>query len=83
MRVEYLKETDAPPASKPLSKSAAEALEILKTLKDGQVAKVTPGEGQTIRGLKVSFTRVATTQKLKVQTWNVEGDEALYVKKLK
>jgi hypothetical protein len=83
MRVEYIKESKAPAPPKPLSKSAAAALDILMTIKDGQVAKVTPGEGQTIRGLKASFTRVATNQKMKVQTWNVEGDEALYVKKLK
>lgn len=71
----------APP--KPLSKSAAAAVDILKTIKDGQVAKVTPDEGQTIRELKASFSRVATNQKLNIQTWNVEGDNALYVKKLK
>lgn len=83
MQVEYLKETEAPAPPKPLSKSAAAALDILNTIKDGQVAKVTPGEGQTIRGLKASFTRVATGQKMKIQTWSVEGDDTLYVKKLK
>ena len=83
MRVEYLKESEAPAPPKPLSKSAAAALEVVRTIKDGQVAKVTPEDGQSIRGLKAAFTRVATTQKVKVQSWSVEGDEALYVKKLK
>jgi hypothetical protein len=83
MQVEYIKESEAPKPPKPLSKSAAAALEVLTTLKDGQVAKVTPSAGQTIRGLKASFTRAAKGQKLRVQTWNVNDDPALYVKKVK
>ncbi len=83
MRVEYIKESEAPKPPKPLSKAAAAALEVLTTLKNGQVAKVTPTDDQTIRGLKASFTRAAKGQKLKVQTWNVEGDPALYVRRVR
>lgn len=52
-------------------------------LKYGQVAKITPGEGQSVRGLKASFTRAAKGQKFKVQGWSVESDESLYAKKFK
>lgn len=83
MQVGYIKESKAPKPAKSLSKSAAAALEVVTTLKDGQVAKVTPSDGQTIRGLKASFTRAAKAQKLKVQTWNVDDDPALYVKKVR
>ncbi len=78
-----MREQDAPKPPRPMSKSAAQVLDILKGIKDGQVAKVTPSSDQTIRGLKASFARVATGQKVKVQTWSVEGDDAVYVKKLK
>lgn len=83
MQVEYIKESDAPKPPKPLSKSAARVLEVLTTIKADQVAKVTPGEDQTLRGLKTSFSRVASTRGLKVQTWSIDGDDALYVKRLK
>ncbi len=58
-------------------------LEVLTTIKADQVAKVTPGDDQTLRGLKTSFSRVASTRGFKVQTWSVDGDDALYVKRLK
>lgn len=82
-KVEYIAEKDAPAPPKPLSKSSAQVLEILQGIKDGQVARVTPEENQSIRGLKSSFSRVATGQKLKIQTWNIEGEDVLYVKKLR
>lgn len=83
MQVEYIKESDAPKPPKPLSKSAARVLEILTAIKADQVAKVTPGEDQTLRGLKTSFSRVASTRENEVQTWSVDDDSALYVKRLK
>jgi len=36
-----------------------------------------------MRGLKASFTRVARGQGIKIQSWTVEGDPTLYVKKVK
>lgn len=83
MQVEYIKESAAPKPPKPLSKSAAQVLEILTTIKSDQVAKVTPGEGQTLRGLKASFSRVASKRGLKVQTWSIDNENVLYVKRLK
>jgi hypothetical protein len=70
---------------KPLSKTGAEALQILKGLKDNQVAKITPdGGGQTIRGLKASFSRVAKSQGFKVQSWEADSDPGvLFLRKTK
>ncbi len=84
-KVEYLNERDAPAPPKPLSKAAALSLEILKGIKDGQVAKVTPDdEGQTLRGLKSSISRVAKSHGMKVEAYeSAEFPGSLYVKKLK
>jgi hypothetical protein len=71
VKVEYIAEKDAPAPPKALSKSAAETLRILQGIKEGQVAKVTPDEGQTTRGLKASFSRVAKGQGLKIQSYEV------------
>jgi len=82
-QVEYIAEKDAPAPPKPLSKSAAETLRIIQSIPEGKVAKVTPDEGQTLRGLKTSFSRVASSRNVKIQTWSLEGDNFIYVKKLK
>ncbi|MGC4192317.1 MAG: hypothetical protein QM589_14285 [Thermomicrobiales bacterium] len=81
--VEYIAEHDAPPPPRAISKGAAETLRIIHGIKDGQVAKVTPDGGQTLRGLKASFTRVARGQGIKIQTWTVLDNPSLYVKKVK
>lgn len=81
--VEYILEKDAPAPPRSQSKGAADALRIIQGIKDGQVAKVTPDGSQTMRGLKASFTRVARGQGIKIQSWTVEGDPTLYVKKVK
>jgi len=81
--VEYISEKEAPTPPRPLSKGAAETLRIIQGIKDGHVARVTPEESQTIRGLKASFTRVARGQGIKIQTWTVDDDPSLYVRKIK
>jgi hypothetical protein len=81
--VEYIAEKDAPAPPKTLSKSAQDTLRMLHGLKDGQVAKVTPDEGQTLRGLKTSFSRVAKGQGIKIQVWGISGDNHVYVKRTK
>ncbi len=84
-KVEYISEKDAPAPPKALSKTAAESLKILQGLKDGHVARITPGsDGQTLRGLKASFSRVAKSQGLKVQSYEVpEEPGVMYIRKTK
>jgi hypothetical protein len=83
MRFEYIKEADAPPQPKPISRRAAEILEVINGLKDGQVAKVNLDSGQSVRGLKTSFGRVASGRGMKVRSWSVPGENTVYVKKIK
>jgi hypothetical protein len=85
VKVEYIAEKDAPAPPKVLSKTAAESLRILQGLKDGHVAKVTPdADGQTLRGLKASFSRVAKNNGLKIQSYEVADQPGiLFVRKSK
>jgi len=82
-KVEYISDKEAPLPPKTLSKAAQETLRILVGLKDGYVAKVTPEEGQTLRGLKTSFSRIARGQGIKIQVWSIDGEPHIYVKKIK
>lgn len=81
MEWEIIAEKDAPKPPKPLSKATAETVRMLNSLKDGQVGKVRPAEGKSVRGLKTGLGRVASGQGLKIQTWDQDG--FVYVKKLK
>ena len=83
MKFEYIKETDAPAQPKPISRRANEILEVINGLKEGQVAKITLDAGQSVRGLKTSFGRVASGRGIKVRSWSVPGEQVVYVKKLK
>lgn len=81
MRVELIKEKDAPKPPKQPSKVAREVPAVLDRIKPGEVAKVTVEEGRSARGLKVSFSRVASTHGRKIQTWSVpEEPDVIYVK---
>lgn len=81
MKVEYIKESEAPTAPKPVSQRASAILEIINGIGKGQVAKIDP-DGGSVRGLKTSFGRVASGRGMKVKTWSVPGDPAVYVKKV-
>jgi hypothetical protein len=76
--VEIVDAKDAPPPPRPMTKTAQESLAILNQLSKGKVARVTPDEGQTIRGLKASLGRFAKNQGIKAETWDVDG--VLYVR---
>lgn len=78
--VEYIKKSEAPAPPKPVSKSAQEILGVLDGIKAGQVAKVTPDEGQSLRGMKVAYGRVASNRNIKIRTW--DDGTSLYVEKL-
>jgi hypothetical protein len=77
-KVQIISENDAPPAPKAMTRAAQESLAILNQLSKGKVARIEPGEGQSLRGLKSSISRVAANNKLKVSQWDVDG--VLYVK---
>ena len=81
MGYEYIEEKDAPNPPKPVNKSTAKFLEILEGLEKRKVAKVEPEPGQSLRGMKVSFGRLASNRGMNITTWSVEGDDHLYVKR--
>lgn len=78
MNYELIDERDAPKPPKALSKSARAALEVIKSLKPGKVARVTPQDNQSVRGIKTSLSRVATNNEKKVEVWSI--DEVVYIK---
>jgi hypothetical protein len=82
MKSTLVKESDAPQPPKQASKIAIEVMEVLDSIKPGNVARVEPDEGQTLRGLKVSFGRVASNKGIKVQSWDSPEGDAIFVKKL-
>jgi hypothetical protein len=77
-KYQIISENDAPAAPKAMTRAAQESLAILNQLTKGKVARIEPSEGQSVRGLKSSISRVATNNKLKVSQWDVDG--VLYVK---
>lgn len=66
-----------------MTKGVAESLEIINGIKTGMVAKIAPDGSKTPRGIKASLTRAAKSRDLKVQVWQVDGDDSVYVKRLK
>ena len=83
VKVEYISESDAPRPARAASKGAEQSLEILKGIKAGTVAKILPDGSKSVRGIKASLTRVAKSAGIKIQVYQVEGDPAIYVRKLK
>lgn len=76
--VQFINESEAPAAPKAMTRAAQESLAMLNQLTKGKVARIEPSEGQSVRGLKSSISRVATNNKIKVSQWDVDG--VLYVK---
>ena len=82
-KVEYIAEADAPGIPKSLTKGAEESLEILNSIKTGMVAKLTPDEAKTARGIKASMSRVAKSKGIKIQIWQADGDDSVYIRRIK
>jgi hypothetical protein len=70
MKVTIINEQDAPTIPKASSKAARESLAVINRLEPGKVAKITPDEGQSIRGIKTSLTRVGSKNGRPVITWD-------------
>ena len=81
MQVSYIDAKDAPADPAKINQRTEAILEILGGITNGFVAKVTPN-GQTPRGVKMSFVRVAAKRGIKITTWSVPGDAAVYIKRL-
>lgn len=67
------------PIKKQGSKSADYFREIVLGLEPGMVAIVTPDEGQSQRGIKVSVGRVASSLDKKVISYSVDDDPHVYI----
>ena len=70
MKVELLDNADVPTPPRAMSKRAKEAHAIVAQLVSGKTAKVTPDKDQSLRGVKASLSRVATSQGKKVVTYD-------------
>jgi hypothetical protein len=68
-----------PPAHKGAGKAQA-FIELIESLPADKVAEITPEDGQTVRGIKVSIGRIASARKIEIQSWDSEGK--VYLKKL-
>lgn len=79
MNIQIIKETNAPPMPKKQSKVAQELLTSLDILKKGEVLRVEPDHGKTIRGLKTGIGRITKSAGISVTTW--DDGVAVYVRK--
>lgn len=80
MKITKVKAADAPAPPKQMSAMTQEVLTALQGLKADEVLKVDVEEGQTVRGLKVTFGRIASNNSIKVESWNTD-DTAIYVRR--
>ena len=77
-RIEVIKASEAPAPPKKMSESASEIYNAITKLKKDEVLRIQPDPGKTLRGLKTSVGRIASSNDLKIETWADEGD-ILYV----
>ncbi len=75
MQYELINATDAPAKPKEMSKRARASLALINALTPGKVAKVTVPEGENLRGVKLSLSRVASINKRKIEVY----DDGTYV----
>ncbi len=80
MKVTFVDASQVPKKPKPMSPSARETLEIIESLKAGVTKNVWPVEGETVRGLKTSFTRISRTQGIELDLSTSEDGEYIVVK---
>lgn len=78
-KIEFISASEAPAPPKKQSKFAQELLDALNSVKKDQVIKLTPDEGQSVRGLRTGIGRVAKGAGIKYTAWS--DDNAVYVAK--
>jgi len=80
-KIETIKATEAPPPPKKVSKSSQEILNAINGLKKDEVLRLQPDPEKSMRGLKTSVGRVASSNRLKVESWTDEEHQYLFVRK--
>mgnify|MGYP006200385669 CR=1 FL=1 len=80
-KIEVVKASEAPPPPVKMSKASAELVEALKALKKDEVLQLTPDSGKSRRGLKTGIGRIASRAGIKIESWSVEGEEVVYVRR--
>ncbi|MDQ4044987.1 MAG: hypothetical protein M3173_06010 [Chloroflexota bacterium] len=79
--IETIKASEAPPPPKKMSKATQEILEAINRLKRDEVLRLQPDPDKSMRGLKTSVGRVASSNDLQIESWTDEAQEYLYVRK--
>lgn len=80
MAIKLIDPDKAPPAPPRTGASRSqEFIELVESLPENKVAEITPEEGQSIRGIKVSIGRIANKREIKVRTW--DANDKVYVKR--
>jgi hypothetical protein len=78
---ETIKASEAPPPPKKLSKDASDILDAINGLKRNEVLRLQPDPDRSMRGLKMSVSRVASRHGLKIESWDDPTQDYLYVRK--
>ena len=79
--IESIKASEAPAPPKKVSKATAEILAAITALKKDEVLRLQPDPGKSLRGLKTSIGRIASSNNLKVESWSDANGDYLYVRK--
>ena len=79
--IETIKASEAPAPPKKMSRATAEILAALTTLKKDEVLRLQPDPGKSLRGLKTSIGRIASSNNLKVESWSDATGDYLYVRR--
>lgn len=80
-KIETIKSSEAPPPPKKMSESSQQIFTALSALKKDEVLRLQPDPDKSMRGLKTSVGRVASRNKLKIESWTDEREESLYVRR--
>ena len=80
-RIEIIKASDAPAPPKKMTKTTQEISDAISRLKKDEVLRLQPDPDKSMRSLKTSGGRVASRNRLKIETWSNPEADYLYVRK--
>ena len=78
--IEAIKAKDAPAPTPAKDDFKTAFITALRSLKAGQVLRITPEPGKTVRGTKQALGRFAAGGGIRIETW--EQDNVIYVKQI-